>query len=250
MFHAANFQKLTKYVFLSFLCLDSVLSAAIETAQNLEDDEDRDIYGDVEPINDADENIFRNDFFRFTTRKRYIWEDWTVTTDDPGDFEDYEPSNHTSFQILLVVGLIFGTLAFTIAFTYIIKRLKESDCCSDESYSHQSADIFTTVHRPPGRRANLPVQVHRPPRDLFNELDSNLGAVNFTGTTISFVNSTYASSSQGRTETANAVPERPPDYATVALNDFVNPTQPAFPAVKKDTETPPPEYGKGNSLFK
>ncbi|GBM72556.1 hypothetical protein AVEN_259836-1 [Araneus ventricosus] len=87
-------------------------------------------------------------------------------------------------------------------------------------------------------------------RELFNEVDSNRGAADTTRVTISDNDSTNSSISHGRIEPHHAVAEKPPDYSTVVLNDLINPTKPAFPVVKKDNETPPPEYGKENAFFK
>ncbi|GBM72551.1 hypothetical protein AVEN_259832-1 [Araneus ventricosus] len=239
-----------------------------------EDDEDLIINGD-------DEDMLRHDFFRSTTRKRYTWEDWPVHTRDPVDYRE-ESTPPVSTYYFIVIFLIF--------FVYIcVKILSENGCCSAESDSHSSisAERFAILYPPPQRTTYQSTQEHRPStgrnqfpdskrelfsepairdsfseqamrdsfsepamRNSFSELVSNRGAAHATGATISFVNSTYASSTQGRREPDNTVTEKPPDYSTVTLSDLVNPTNPTFPVVKTDNDTPPPEYDKVNPFFK
>ncbi|GBN25501.1 hypothetical protein AVEN_76892-1 [Araneus ventricosus] len=243
--------EIAKYVLLSLLCFDSAFSATIETAQKLGDYEDEGIYGEYEDErNDAEDGgILHLDFFRFTTRKRYIWEDWTVPTRDPVDYGD--SSSSTNFLLYVIVPIsvvgIVGTLLY-----YCIKNLSENNCYSAEFESHSSiiANRFTAVHRPPIRRNQYADSRGEPAmRVLFSELDSNGGAAHATGATISFVNSPYASTTQDRREPDHTVAEKPPDYSTVTLSDLVNPTKPDFPAVKSESETPPPEYGKRNPFL-
>ncbi|CAL1297310.1 unnamed protein product [Larinioides sclopetarius] len=232
---------------MSFLYYDSVFSTTTEVTQRQENGEDEGIYGEYEDegTDTENEDILRLDFFRFTTRKRYIWEDWTVPTRDP----DYgESSSSTNVLLYIILPILVSGIGGTLLY-FCFKNWSENDCCSDESDSHSSisADRFTTVQRPPiGRNQYTDSRREPEMRDLFSELDNIGGAAHLTDPTISLVNSIYANSTQDRREAENVVAEKPPDYSTVTLNDLVNPTKPAFPVVKKDSETPPPEYGKGN----
>ncbi|CAL1297311.1 unnamed protein product [Larinioides sclopetarius] len=212
MFCTENSQRIAKYVLLNLLCFNFVLSSTIELAQRMENGEDEGIYGEYEDegTDTENEDILHFDFFQFTTRKRYIWEDWTVPTRDPTDYGESNKSLNVLLYIIILPTLIAGL-----------------------------ADRFTTVHRPPARR-NQYTDSRREPemRDLFSELDNIGGATHLTGPTISLINSIYANSSQDRREAENVVAEKPPDYFTVTLNDLLNPTKPAFPVVKKDSEAP------------
>ncbi|GBM72539.1 hypothetical protein AVEN_259824-1 [Araneus ventricosus] len=86
--------------------------------------------------------------------------------------------------------------------------------------------------------------------ELFSEVVSNRGEADATRVTVSVIDSTNSSISHDRKEPDHAVAEKPPDYFTVVLDDLMNPTKPSFPVVKKDNETPPPEYGQENTFFK
>ncbi|GBM05710.1 hypothetical protein AVEN_233020-1, partial [Araneus ventricosus] len=206
-------------------------------AQRMGDDEDESIYGEYEDvsINADDKDIFRHDFFRFTTRERYIWEDWTVPTRDPVDYGD-ESTSPIFFYYFFIPAAV---CAFAIISVYICVKKCENGCCSAESDSHSSmsSNRFTTVHLTPQRRTYQSTQMHRSPigrnqfpdsrRELFSEpamrnsiseLDINRGAAHATEATVSFINSTYASSTQGRREPDHTVAEKPPDYSTVTLS--------------------------------
>ncbi|GBN33224.1 hypothetical protein AVEN_58525-1, partial [Araneus ventricosus] len=137
-----------------------------------------------------------------------------------------------------------------------------------DSHSPESSDPFTAVQLSP-ERIDFFAQLHRPPTgrnqfpdsrrelfdesrrtELFSEVVSNRGEADATRVTVSLIDSTNSSISHDRREPDHTVAEKPPDYSTVVLNDLINPTKPYFPVVKKDNDTPPPEYGNVNPFFK
>ncbi|KAF8794008.1 uncharacterized protein LOC129989507 [Argiope bruennichi] len=256
MFCSVNSRKITNCVLLSCLSFDFVFSAATETAQRLEDDVDGGIFDGIEneDINSGDSRILHDDYFRFTTKRRYIWDDYTIPTPDPTDHKDTSSfADFGSFMLQVIIPIVIPGLVIFFLFL-LVKRLIAKKCCATESNSHSSTPSggFTAVHRPPRERDGTPDASSgaQTRADLFNELGSNQSRVYSIRVDISVANSASASSSQGVREAGDVFTEKPPDYSTVTLSDLINPTKPAFPVVKKGNETPPPEYGKENQFFK
>ncbi|GBN67409.1 hypothetical protein AVEN_236338-1 [Araneus ventricosus] len=126
------------------------------------------------------------------------------------------------------------------------KRYMREDRTAPTSYPVEYAKDSLEVHRTPTGRNQFPDSrrelCSEPERTgLFCELDSNRSAADTTEFSVSCINSVSPNSSHGRRESDDTVTEMPQGYSTVVLNDFTNT---AFRVVKKDSETPPPEYAK------
>ncbi|CAL1297307.1 unnamed protein product [Larinioides sclopetarius] len=208
------------------------------------------------------EEILRFDFFRFTTSKEL--DDLILTTHHPVDYESRRPDRNF-FLYSLITSLLISCV---VLFVYICMKIQiKSNCCSAEFDSHSPVSSGVTLQRSSERTDFFP-QLNRSPVgsnqftdsgrelfgestriDLISELGSNRGATDTIEVTISVISSTDSSVSHDRRVSGQMVADRPPDYSTVALNDLIDPNKAMFPVVKKENETPPPEYSKGNLFF-
>ncbi|GIY41916.1 hypothetical protein CDAR_318241 [Caerostris darwini] len=146
-------------------------------------------------------------YYYSTSRRPPIWERTRPPTYTP--FEKPASSNEV-VVFYCILGIGFGIF---VGLLVLCRKARNSP---DDSTA-------STVHPPPLRSQTDNMQR------------------NERGINVNFVNSAYSSS----TEAVTAVDfgERPPDYATVTLNDFGNYQTPAFPAVVTcHQETPPPKY--------
>ncbi|GFU26408.1 uncharacterized protein NPIL_234782 [Nephila pilipes] len=150
-----------------------------------------------------------------TTRRPYPWERPRPRFDPP----TYEPPSSSGQEVIFFCILGIGLVIF----------LALVSCCkmvANESASSSSTSS-TTTHPPPGNYTQRPANV----RDD-------------VGITVSFVNSAYSSGGGARNEVDSST-DRPPDYATVTIQDLGN-RDTAFPSVvNKPHETPPPKYEDG-----
>ncbi|CAL1297312.1 unnamed protein product [Larinioides sclopetarius] len=169
---------------------------------------------------EEEEEYLYNDFFRFTTSKRFIWDDWTVATDKPtppSDDSGYSGGGDTTlFFIILGISVIVF-----IGILFLCKKARE--------------ELSNSSPR------NVPEIVAHAP---------TAGAEGI-GVAISYIGSVNNNPTQGRPGISRQTSEKPPDYATVTLGDLSNPKSP-FPSVMRQNsrETPPPKYDENNPMFK
>ncbi|CAL1299266.1 unnamed protein product [Larinioides sclopetarius] len=264
MFCDDTHQKIANYILLSFLCSVFVISATSDAAE---------IQGDYEVEGTQGKTGDTNhiDFSHWTTMKRHIREERSVPTIHPQK-QARNSMGEDPFGSYCVLALHFIVLLVILVYIYryIRRFIKEfmkeyrkefqmdssisSDRLTTVHRSSENSDLFPEFHSLPLRSNRLIVsrrqlcdEIAR--TDLLCELDRNRGATHASGVGILFIHTSRANYPQGSRESNNAVVEMPPDYVTVIMNDFTNPTKPDFPVVKRSCETPPPEYDKENAFF-